>query len=82
MTVIVERRIDPRLALLARAPARLVLVEEGLLSLDDAFDGIAVAFREIVAPCTCDAGMFAYWEAQYPPRPLPSWRSRYSRARR
>jgi hypothetical protein len=68
---------NPRLVLLARAAARLVLVEEGAMTLDDAFDGLAVAFQEIVAPCTCDAGLLAYWEARFPPRPLPPWRSHY-----
>lgn len=69
--------VDPRLVLLARAAARLVLVQEGVMTLDDAFDGIAVAFREIVAPCTCDRETVERWERDYPPRPLASWRSRY-----
>jgi hypothetical protein len=70
-------RIDLRLALLARAAARLILVEAGVMTLDDAFDGIAVAFRELVAPCVCDRETLERWERDYPPRPLPSWRSRY-----
>jgi hypothetical protein len=67
-------RIDPRLALLARAAARLILVQEGAMTIDEAFDGIAIAFHEIVAPCTCDAGLLAYWEARYPPHLPYHWR--------
>jgi hypothetical protein len=37
---IFDERVDPRLTFLARAAARLELVEGGELPLDDAFDGL------------------------------------------
>ena len=40
--------IDPRLSLLARASARLLLVEAGELDLTDAFNGLIASFQELV----------------------------------
>jgi hypothetical protein len=54
--------VDPRLAFLARASARLILVEVGEMDLDTAFAELVPAFREITAPCTCDREMLARWE--------------------
>jgi hypothetical protein len=54
--------IDPRLAFLACASARLNLVEIGEMELDTAFAELVPAFREITAPCTCDREMLARWE--------------------
>jgi hypothetical protein len=54
--------VDPRLAFLARASARLVLVESGEMDLDEAFD-------ELVA-CVCDCARWplaAQWELTHPP---------------
>ena len=39
--------LDPQLIFLERASARLVLVEAGKISLDDAFDGLIPAFRDL-----------------------------------
>lgn len=48
-------RIDPRLALLARAAAKLFLVEAGIQDLDCAFAELVPAIRENVAPpCLCE----------------------------
>jgi len=62
--------IDPRLAFLARASARLVLVENGVMELDEAFDGLIVE-----SPCwICDCrwrwveDLIERWERTYPPR--------------
>jgi hypothetical protein len=54
--------VDPRLAFLARASARLILVEVGEMDLDTAFAELVPAFREITAPCTCDREMLLRWE--------------------
>jgi hypothetical protein len=54
--------VDPRLAFLARASARLVLVECGEMDLETAFADLVPTFREITAPCTCDREMLARWE--------------------
>jgi hypothetical protein len=72
-----DNRPDPRLVFLERAAARLLLLDACLMELDEAFDGLAFAFRELVAPCLCDRETVERWEREYPPRPLPSWRSRY-----
>jgi hypothetical protein len=41
-------QVDPRLALLARASARELLVDAGELTIDEAFDGLVPAFLEIL----------------------------------
>jgi hypothetical protein len=45
--------IDPRLALLQHAAAKLALIEESLEDLDRAFDDIVHAVH-VVEPCTCE----------------------------
>ena len=72
-----DNRPDPRLVFLERAATRLLLIDACLMELDEAFDGLAVAFRELVATCLCDRETLERWERNYPPRPLPSRRSRY-----
>jgi hypothetical protein len=55
--------IDPRLVLLARAAAKLQLIEAGLTNLDTAFDDLVPAFRQIaVAPCQCEREILDNWE--------------------
>lgn len=51
-----QDRIDPRLAFFACASARLTLIEEGCLSLDQAFDrGFVEKFRELGRlTCWCE----------------------------
>jgi hypothetical protein len=73
---VVAERIDPRLALLARASAWLLLIEHEAASLDEAILALAPAF-EAIMPCACDRETLERWERDYPPRPLPSWQSRY-----
>jgi hypothetical protein len=46
-------QVDPRLALLLRAAAKLHLVESGYQDLDTAFADLVSAFREIL-PCQCE----------------------------
>jgi hypothetical protein len=70
--------IDPRLALLARASAWLVLIEQGAATLDEALEALTPAFAAAVS-CDRDREMLARWERRYPPRPLPSWRSKFRR---
>jgi hypothetical protein len=46
-------RVDPRLAFLACASARLTLVEEGLLSIDEAMSPDFIEWFRSVAQITC-----------------------------
>jgi hypothetical protein len=62
--------VDPRLVFLARAEARLILVEVGEMDLDEAFDGLIVE-----SPCSiCDyrskwvEQLVERWEHTHPPR--------------
>jgi hypothetical protein len=74
-----EQRVDPRLALLARAAAWLTLVEHEAATLDEAIEALTPAFYGItLSPCACDREMLERWERNFPPRPLPSWRRRPS----
>jgi len=55
--------VDPRLAFLARASARLVLVEVGEMDLNEAFDDL------IEFVCDCARWPLAeQWEHAHPPR--------------
>jgi hypothetical protein len=55
--------VDPRLAFLARASARLVLVEVGEMDLNEAFDDL------IESVCDCARWPLAeQWERPHPPR--------------
>jgi hypothetical protein len=49
--------IDPRLIFLARAAARLDLVETGVMELDEAFDGLVSSLS-----CGCSREMVERWE--------------------
>ena len=54
--------VDPRLAFLARASARLILVESGEMDLDEAFDAL------VESVCDCDHWPLAeQWELTHPP---------------
>jgi hypothetical protein len=53
----VDERVDPRLAFLHRAHARLILFENGLMTLAaEAYDGL------VGSPCACDRDMIRRWE--------------------
>jgi len=55
--------VDPRLVFLARASARLVLVESGEIDLGEAFDEL------IESVCDCARWPLAeQWERTHPPR--------------
>jgi hypothetical protein len=55
-------RVDPRLAFLARAAARLALVEAGEMELEEAYDGL------IESICDCRRWPLAeQWERTHPP---------------
>jgi len=61
--------VDPRLAFLARARARLILVESGAIDLDEAFEGLIAQ-----SPCSiCDCrwrwveNLVERWEHTHPP---------------
>jgi hypothetical protein len=53
--------VDLRLVFLARAYARLLLVEAGEMDLD-------TAVADLVPPCACAREITDRWERQYPPR--------------
>jgi hypothetical protein len=53
---------DPRLAFLARASARLTLVEAGEMEVADAFSGL-------VDQCSCDREMIDRWDRDYSAQP-------------
>jgi hypothetical protein len=57
MSVDIPIEVDPRLAWLARAAARHLLVENGVMTLDDAFDGLIECLS-----CTCTREMVERWE--------------------
>jgi len=65
--------VDPRLAFLARASARWLLVEAGEMDLGIAFAELVPVFREITAPCTCDSEMLSHWQ-QLDRGRSPRWR--------
>ena len=54
-------RVDPRAAFLIRAAARWTLFDSGVLSLDQAFDGL-------IESCECDRENLERWERLYPPK--------------
>jgi len=55
--------VDPRLAFLARASARLILVESGEMDLGEAFDEL------VESVCDCTRWPLAeQWECTHPPR--------------
>ena len=58
----IPTQVDPRLAWLARAAARHIMVEHGLMTVDEAFDGLIDCLS-----CTCTCEMVARWERDYPP---------------
>jgi hypothetical protein len=57
--LLLDRRVDPRLAFLARAAARFQLVEAGELDLETAFNGLVAGLS-----CPCDRDRIARWEQQ------------------
>ena len=68
--------VDPRLAFLACASARLMLVEEGVMSLDEALDNAFIErFRAIAEiTCRCEREMLEQWERLYPHQRSRSFR--------
>lgn len=62
--------VDPRLAFLARARARLILVESGAMDLDEAFEGLIA--QSLCSICDCRWGwvedLVERWECTHPPR--------------
>jgi hypothetical protein len=55
--------IDPRLAFLARAHARYILLDAGAMDLDEALDGL------VEPVCDCQIWpLAARWERTHPPR--------------
>jgi hypothetical protein len=44
-----DGRPDPRLVFLERASARLILVEAGVLELEEAIGGLVAAFRSLIS---------------------------------
>jgi hypothetical protein len=58
----IEQKIDPCLALLARAAAWLALVEHEAATLDEAIEALTPAFYAITtSPCACDREMLERW---------------------
>jgi hypothetical protein len=54
---VVDERVDPRLAFLHRAHARLILFESGLMTLAEAYDGLVDSIQ-----CACNRDMIRRWE--------------------
>jgi hypothetical protein len=66
---VTDEIIDSRLVFLARASARLVLVETAEMDLDEAFDGL------IESVCDCARWPLAeQWKRTHPPRSKHAWR--------
>jgi hypothetical protein len=68
--------VDPRLIFLARASARLILVEASEMDLAEAFNGLIVE-----SPCSiCDCrwhwveDLVEHWECTHPPRKCRGYR--------
>jgi hypothetical protein len=61
--------IDPRLAFLARASARNFMIEQGIISLDDAFNPLIEPFLQIIGDDLVDAYLWERWERDYRPPP-------------
>jgi hypothetical protein len=62
--------LDPRLVFLLCAHARLILVEAGAITLEDAVGGLVPQFDLIVGPTPCAfvQDMIDRWERTHPPR--------------
>ena len=56
-------KVDPRLAFLHRAHARLMLFEAGLMGIAEAFDGLVASLQ-----CSCSRDLVQKWERDYPLR--------------
>jgi hypothetical protein len=68
LTTVTESHVDSRLVFLARASARLSLVEAGEMAAEQAIDGLIEPFEELVGPlCTCINDICERWEREYPP---------------
>jgi hypothetical protein len=65
--------IDLREVFLERASARLLLYEAGAMTLDEAVNGLAPAFRHItgLAACDCAREMIERWERDDRRQPKP-----------
>jgi len=59
--------IDSRLVFLERAAARLILIEAGAMSLDEAFDGLMPAIFK-AADCRCYREILDGFDRYQPPR--------------
>jgi hypothetical protein len=64
--------IDPGLAFLHRAHARLLLVEAGEMDIETAIDGLIPAMLELIGPCHCSRDIVERWERDCPPVPPPT----------
>lgn len=58
-----EPQVDPRLAFLARASARLILVESGEMDLAEAFEQLVQSLS-----CPCTREMVEQWERSSRPQ--------------
>jgi hypothetical protein len=54
--------LDPRLVFLHRAGARAILVDAGLMLLDEAYDDLVAGL-----PCACTLGLVDEWERRLRP---------------
>jgi hypothetical protein len=57
--LLIDRHIDARLAILARAAARFELVQAGAMDIGEAFDGLIASLQ-----CACDRDRIQRWERQ------------------
>jgi hypothetical protein len=65
----ITESIDPGLAFLHRAHARLLLVEAGEMDIETAIIELVEPFEQLVGPllCDCSRDIVARWERDYPP---------------
>jgi hypothetical protein len=59
---------DPDLVFLERASARLILVQAGKMTVEEAIDGLIEPFKELVGLCGCARDIVERWERKFPPK--------------
>jgi hypothetical protein len=68
LTTVTESHVDSRLVFLARASARLSLVEAGEMAVEQAIDDLIEPFEELVGRlCARINEICERWEREYPP---------------
>jgi len=68
---VIMTAVDPRLAFLHRAHARLMLVEAGHMDVETAITELVDPFEQLAGPllCDCSRDIVSRWERVYQPIP-------------